>query len=131
MLGWFGGSGFSGTFSEFAKFGMSNAVALYAIFVEFFGSLSLLFGVLSRVAALALIMEMIGAVLTVEIRYGFFMNWMGHQKGEGYEYHILGVALAFLILVRGAGAISIDHFVTSRGSSRNERNSQSTETRNF
>jgi putative oxidoreductase len=39
---------------------------------------------------------MIAAVMTVDIRYGFIMNWMGHQKSEGYEYHIIAVALAFL-----------------------------------
>jgi putative oxidoreductase len=54
---------------------------------------------LSRVAALAIILEMIGAVLTVHFHNGFFMNWTGNQKGEGFEYHILAVALAFLILV--------------------------------
>jgi hypothetical protein len=36
------------------------------------------------------------AVTTVEIRYGFIMNWMGHQKVEGHEYHIVAVPLAFL-----------------------------------
>jgi len=119
MLGWFGGSGFSGTISQFAKFGMPTAVALFAIFVEFFGGLSLLFGLLSRLAALAIIIEMIGAVLTVHIHNGFFMNWTGIQKGEGFEYHIIAVALAFLIVVRGAGAISVDHLLSSHDSSGN------------
>jgi putative oxidoreductase len=86
ILGWFGRSGFSETIGEFAKFRMSTAVALFAIFVEFFGSLSLMFGLLSRMATLAIILEMIGAVLTVHIRNGFVMNWTGHQKGEGFEY---------------------------------------------
>jgi putative oxidoreductase len=113
MLGWFGGSGFSKTIDEITKSGMPVVVALFAIFVEFFGSLSILFGLLSRVAALAIIVEMIGAVLTVHIHNGFFMNWMGDQKGEGIEYHILAIALAFLILVQGAGAMSIDHLVSS------------------
>jgi putative oxidoreductase len=117
MLGWFGGSGFSGTMGDFAKMRMPAAAALFAIFVEFFGSLSLVFGVLSRLAALAIIIEMIGAVLTVHMRNGFFMNWMGRQNGEGFEYHILAVILAFLILVHGAGAISIDHLVSARDSS--------------
>jgi putative oxidoreductase len=114
MLGWFGGSGFSGTISGFAKFGMPAAVALFAIFVEFFGSLGLLLGLLSRVAAFAIIVEMIGAILTIHIHNGFFMNWMGRQKGEGYEYHLITIALGFLIMVRGAGALSIDYRVSSR-----------------
>jgi putative oxidoreductase len=62
MLGWFGGAGFSETIADFAKLKMSTAVALFAIFVESFGSLSLVFGLLSRVAALAIMIEMIGAV---------------------------------------------------------------------
>lgn len=117
MLGWFGGSGFSETISQFAKFGMPTAVALFAIFVEFFGSLSLLFGLLSRVAALGLIVEMIGAALTVHIHNGFFMNWMANQKEKDSSITSLVVTLAFLILVRGAGALSIDHLVL-RDSSR-------------
>ena len=119
MLGWFGGSGFSGTISDFAKFGMPTAVALFAIFVEFFGSLSLLFGLLSRVAAFAIIVEMIGAVLTIHIHNGFFMNWIGRQKGEGFEYHLITIALAFLIMVRGAGALSIDYMMSSGDFRRN------------
>ena len=114
MFGWFGGSGFSGTISDFVKSGMPVAVALFAIFVEFLGGLSLLFGLLSRVAALGIIVEMIGAVLTIHIHIGFFMNWVGDQKGEGFEYHLIAIALAFLIMVRGAGALSIDYMVFSR-----------------
>lgn len=117
MLGWFGGSGFSDTVATFAKFGMPTIVALYAIFVEFFGSLSLLFGLFSRLAALALIVEMIGAVLTIHIHFGLFMNWMGQQKGEGFEYHLITIALALLILVQGAGGLSVDYAVSSRDSS--------------
>lgn len=119
MFGWFDGSGFSGTISEFVKFGMPVAVALFAIFVEFLGGLSLLFGLLSRLAALAIIVEMIGAVLTIHIHIGFFMNWVGDQKGEGFEYHLITVALAFLIMVRGSGALSVDYMVSSRDFRRN------------
>jgi putative oxidoreductase len=118
MLGWFGGPGFSGTLSMFATFGMPTAVALFAIFVEFFGGLSFLFGLLSRLAALGLIVEMIGAVLTIHIHNGLFMNWTGQQKGEGFEYHLITIALALVILVRGAGALSVDYAVTSGDSRR-------------
>lgn len=117
MLGWFGGLGFSGTISAFASFGMPAAVALFAIFAEFFGGLSLIFGVLSRLAALALMVEMIGAVLTVHIHVGFFMNWYGQQKGEGFEYHLITIALALLIAAQGAGALSIDYAASSSRSS--------------
>ena len=36
------------------------------------------------------------------------MNWSGNQRGEGFEYHLLALALALLIMVRGAGAWSLD-----------------------
>jgi putative oxidoreductase len=120
MVGWFGGAGFVGTISDFAKFGLPTAVALYAIFVEFFGSLCLLFGLLSRVAAFTIIVEMIGAVLPIHIHLGLFMNWTGHQKGEGFEFHLIAIALAFLIMVKGAGALSFDYVVSSLSFMRNK-----------
>ena len=113
MLGWFGGAGFSGTMSDFSRFGMPAVVALFAIVVEFFGGLSLLFGLLPRVAACAVIIEMIGAILTFHVHNGFFMNWTGHQKGEGIEYHLIAIALSLLIVVHGAGAFSIDRKTSS------------------
>jgi putative oxidoreductase len=41
------------------------------------------------------------------------MNWTGAQKGEGFEYHILVLAMTALLMVRGAGAFSIDHVLSS------------------
>lgn len=51
---------------------------------------------------------MIGAMMTTHLRVGFFMNWSGQQMGEGYEYHLLALALALPLIVKGAGAASID-----------------------
>ncbi len=36
------------------------------------------------------------------------MNWAGNQKGEGFEYHLLAIALATVIILGGGGAASID-----------------------
>jgi len=44
----------------------------------------------------------------VHAHFGFYMNWFGQQKGEGFEYHLLAIGLAVAILVRGAGSFSID-----------------------
>jgi putative oxidoreductase len=44
----------------------------------------------------------------VHSRFGFFMNWSGTQKGEGIEYHLLVLAAAVLLILKGAGALSID-----------------------
>lgn len=112
MLGWFGGYGFHGTVNAFAQGGMPVALAVFVIFVEFFGGLGLIFGLLSRLAGLGITALMIGAIVTVHAQFGFFMNWYGQQKGEGFEYHLLAIALAVLILVRGAGAFSIDRLIS-------------------
>ena len=87
---------------------------MVAIFTEFFGSLALLLGFLSRVAALGLIIDMMVAVALVHLRNGFFMNSSGKQGGEGFEYHILFMALAFPILVSGAGAWSVNRWIANR-----------------
>jgi putative oxidoreductase len=80
-----------------------------------------LFGLFSRVAVVAIIVEMIGAIFTIHIYHGFFMNWSGHQKGEGFEYHLITIALASLIMVRGSGALSIDRILSRRAFGRNEQ----------
>jgi len=46
---------------------------------------------------------MVGAIFMVHLPNGFFMNWMGTQKGEGFEYHLLALAMAGALLLRGAG----------------------------
>ena len=117
MLGWFGGAGFSGTMGMFAQAGMPAALAFLVIFTEFFGSLSMLLGLLSRLAGVGITALMLGAIAMVHIKFGFFMNWFGNQKGEGFEYHLLAIALALAIAVRGAGALSIDRAIAGETAS--------------
>ena len=109
MLGWFGGYGFHGTMGFFTHNGIPAPLAFLAISAEFFGGLGLLVGLLSRIAAFGIMCNMIVAILTVHIHNGFFMNWFGNQKGEGYEYHLLAIAGLLVILIKGAGALSLDH----------------------
>jgi len=109
MLGWFGGYGFHGTMGFFTQtMGIPAPLAFLAICAEFFGGLGLIVGLLSRIAAFGIICNMIVAVLTVHVHNGFFMNWTGQQKGEGFEYHLLAIAMGLVILIKGAGALSID-----------------------
>ena len=112
MLGWFGGYGFHGTMGFFTQqMGIPAPLAFLAICAEFFGGLGLLIGLLGRIAALGIIVNMLVAIATVHHVNGFFMNWTGQQKGEGFEYHLLAIALAIVVLVKGSGAISIDRVI--------------------
>jgi putative oxidoreductase len=108
LLGWFGGFGFHATIGFFGHLGIPAPVALLAICAEFFGGLGLIVGLLTRIAALGIGVEMIGAVFMVHLPNGFFMNWLGNQKGEGFEFHLLAIAIAAALLIRGAGAFSAD-----------------------
>jgi len=115
MLGWFGGYGFTGTMGFFT--GMLHIPALFAflaIAAEFFGGLGLIFGLLTRVAAFGPFCNMIVAVAMIHHNFGFFMNWTGAQKGEGYEYHLLLLATSVFLIIHGAGAASVDRLLSSR-----------------
>ena len=115
MLGWFGGFGFSGTMGFFTgTMHIPAPLAFLAIAAEFFGSLGLILGFLTRIAALGIATNMIVAVFTVHFANGFFMNWTGAQKGEGFEYHLLVLAIAAFLVIRGAGAWSVDRVIANR-----------------
>jgi putative oxidoreductase len=109
MLGWFGGFGFFGTMAMFTqRLGIPAVFAFLAIAAEFFGGLGLIVGLLSRIAALGIACNMAVAIALVHARNGFFMNWYGTQRGEGFEFHLLVLALAVTVIVRGGGFFSID-----------------------
>lgn len=112
MLGWFGGFGFSGTMGYFT--GMMHipaALAFLAIAAEFFGGLGLITGFLTRIAAFGIAANMAVAIVTVHGAFGLFMNWGGTQKGEGFEYHLLVLAICAFLMIRGAGAFSADRAI--------------------
>lgn len=113
MLGWFGGAGFAGTHDWMTgTVGFPATLAGFAIFVEFVAPFALLAGLLSRVAALGVVGLMTGAAST-HLGNGFFMNWTGALPAgtEGFEYHLLMIAIALAIVLRGGGAWSLDRVV--------------------
>lgn len=115
VLGWFGGYGFNGTMGFFTQtMHIPAPLAFLAIAAEFAGSLGLIFGVLSRVAAFGIATNMVVAILTVHSANGFFMNWYGNQKGEGFEYHLLAIGLALIVIIHGAGKISVDSTIAQK-----------------
>ena len=112
LLGWYGGPGFSGTVKALTtQLKLPAPLAVLVISTEFFGGLGLIVGLLSRIAALAIFLAMLGAIAMVHFRYGLFMDWFGNQKGHGIEYHLIVMALALVVMVKGAGAFSMDYFL--------------------
>ena len=101
LLGWFGGYGFDGTMSFLTgTAGLPSIIALLVILIEFFGALFLIAGFATRLAAIGVIANFVGVVVTSHINSGFFMNWYAQpNKGEGLEYFILLFGLAIISLV--------------------------------
>lgn len=116
LFGWFGGNGFSGTIDFFTtQMNLPYMIALLIIFIEFFGSLFLIIGLLTRVSALGFVALFAGIVYTVHGKNGFFMNWgMQENKGEGWEYFIMLFGLAIIALISGGGKASVDAAITNK-----------------
>jgi len=108
-LGWFGGYGFSGTMGFFTNMMHIPAVfGFLASCAEFLGGIGLILGALGRIAAFGITCNMLVAILIVHHQNGLFMNWTGQQKGVGFEYHLLVLAITLVLMVRGSGAFSVD-----------------------
>jgi putative oxidoreductase len=108
VFGWFGGYGISGTMGFFASVGIPNVLGALVIVSDFLGSLALMAGLLTRFSAAGAFAVMLGAVWLVHAPYGFFMNWGGAPHGEGYEFHLLAMAMATSLVVSGGGRASLD-----------------------
>jgi putative oxidoreductase len=107
-LGLFDGPGFSATMGMFTSQGTPALLAFLVILSESLGSLGLIVGFLTRVAAFGCASVMLGAIGMVHWQHGFFMNWLGKQPGEGFEYHILALSMALALLIGGGGKASVD-----------------------
>jgi putative oxidoreductase len=115
MFGWFGGLGFDRTLDVFQQtMGIPAPLTVMAMTAEVFGGLGLLVGLLTRVAAAGVLVVMIVAPLANGLYVRFFMNWQGRNPGEGFEYHLLAIALILVVLVHGAGALSLDRVLATR-----------------
>lgn len=112
LLGLFGGAGFSDTVEFFVGSGLPAFVAILIIIGESFGALGLILGFFSRMAAFGITIIMLGAIVTVHLQNGFFMNWGGSGAGEGFEYHLLAVGLGLIVLIKGGGIWSIDRAIS-------------------
>lgn len=115
MLGMFGGYGFNGTMGFFTDtMHLPWIIAFLVIIIEFFGSIALIAGFASRIWSAAIIVLFIGIIFTSHTEHGFFMNWQGTQKGEGYEYALLVIGLSLATLIHGSGKFSVDEKIANR-----------------
>jgi putative oxidoreductase len=115
VLGWFGGYGFAGTLQWMTgTLGFPAPLAALALVTELIAPVALLTGTGGRVAAVGIVGLMLGA-LTTHVANGFFMNWFGRLPAgqEGFEYHILAIALAGTVALQGGGAWSVDWWLSS------------------
>jgi putative oxidoreductase len=104
LFGSFGGGGIAGTRTFFASLGFRrpHLMAFAAGTGELAGGLLLAFGLLTPVAALALVVVMLNAIATVHWRKGFF------NSAGGYEYNLLVIATALAVTAGGPGRFSLD-----------------------
>lgn len=113
VFGLFGGPGLKGTIAYFrSSLGVPPALAVLAAFIECFGGLAVLVGLLTRLAALGLIVVMLVAVAKVHWANGFFLNMsLLPGKGHGYEFNWALIGMALALLVGGGGAKSLDRLI--------------------
>ncbi|HZX12772.1 MAG TPA: DoxX family protein [Thermodesulfobacteriota bacterium] len=112
LLGWFGGSGWSGTIQFFEQSGVPAFLAVLLIITEFFGGIAIILGLFTRLAALGLTIAMIVAIYKVHLQNGFFLNWFNvPNMGHGIEYNLALIGLSLSLLVWGGGNLSVDQAI--------------------
>ncbi len=109
LFGWFGGQGLVPTYHGFTtQLGIPGPLAFLGIALEILAPVALVLGLFTRLFALGVAAVMTGALLVVHLQHGFFMNWTGASAGEGFEYHVLAIALALSCVIAGGGRAALD-----------------------
>lgn len=111
LFGIWGGGGIAGTTAFFEQLGIPLAMpmAVAVGVAEFLGGLMLILGAFTSVAALTLILVMLGAIWTVHLAHGFFLNWsLAPAGGYGYEFNVAIISGLLCLALTGPGAFSVD-----------------------
>ncbi|MEM7549286.1 MAG: DoxX family protein [Bacteroidota bacterium] len=93
--------------------GLPAILGYLTVLIEILGSLLLILGAATRINAGIMFGLFIGMIVTVHAQFGFMMNWFGQMEAgqEGYEYHILVLAMCAALAVLGGGRFSIDKMI--------------------
>ena len=105
--------GFAGVGGAFAQMGVPMPTVMGPVIglIELLGGVALIVGLFTRIAALALACDMLGAILLVHAAGGFFLP-------AGLEFVLMLFGAALAILFAGPGALSVDGALAARGSTR-------------
>jgi putative oxidoreductase len=87
--------------------------ALLIIIGQSLGSIALIVGFASRIAAAANFIIFTGALFN-HLPEGWTMNWTGEKKGEGIEYFVMLLSILFVIIIKGSGAVSVDLLLSGK-----------------
>ncbi len=104
VMGFGGVAGFLGSLGVPAP----GLFAVLVTLVEVLGGLALILGLLTRLAAILLALDMLVAILTVHLPNGFFVN------NGGYEFPLVLLASCVALAVAGAGEGALDGVLASR-----------------
>jgi putative oxidoreductase len=113
--------GVGGGFPPFARYmseshGMPAWVSAGVVAVETAGCVCLVVGLGTRVVAALLVALFVGIVATVHWQHGFFINWLATLPAgaEGFEMHILVLAMCAALVGMGGGRWSLDGWLARR-----------------
>jgi putative oxidoreductase len=80
---------------------------------QLLGGIAMLLGILTRLAALGLIVIMAGAIATVHWSHGFALVKDGAYNG-GYEYNVALITICLVLMLTGGGAVAVDRWLRLR-----------------
>lgn len=95
-----------------AGLGIPAWLGYVSSFTEFIGGLLILAGFFTRLAALAIFVDLAVAIWKVHFHNGL----IGSPDHPGFEFPLAAATIAFALIFFGGGPIAIDHILRGGGS---------------